>query len=239
MKKLVYLIVLVMTYCGPVKGQVLIAIIFGDKLNTDKLEFGLVVSPSLTNITNIESDYRNGLNLSLYFNVKISDRFFIHPEAIAKGSFGAEGVLPYATGSDSLDALFSEGSIERKIKAFGLLVLGQYRITEKIFIEGGPQVNWMLKSKDIYESTYNGNDLTYTVPISDQVSTFEVGLTGGVGYKFRKEKSVSLTLRYFSGFTDIWKAAAGTQSNSAWTFNIGIPIGASAKNTSTKAQQTQ
>ena len=119
------------------------------------------------------------------------------------------------------------------------MVLGQYRLSEKIFIEGGPQVNWMVKAKDIYESTYNGNDLTYTVPISEQVSTFEVGLTGGVGYKFRKEKSVSLTLRYFAGFTDIWKAAAGPQSNTAWTFNIGIPIGASAKNTSTKAQQTQ
>ena len=148
MKKLVFLILLVMTYCGQVKAQVLIAIIFGDKLNTDKLEFGLVVSPSFTNITNIESEYKSGLNLSLYFNVKISDRFFIHPEAIAKGTFGARYILPYSTGSDTLDSQFAEGSIERKIKAFGLMILGQYRITEKFYAEFGPQVNWMLKSKD-------------------------------------------------------------------------------------------
>jgi hypothetical protein len=234
-----YLIILMMAFCGPVKAQVLIAIIFGDKLNTDKLEFGLVVSPSFTNITNIVSDYKSGLNLSLYFNVKISDRFFIHIEALAKGSFGAEHILPYDTGSDTLDAQFAEGYIQRKIKAFGLMVLGQYRITEKFFAEAGPQVNWMLKSKDIYESTYNGNDLTYTVPISDQVTTFELGLTGGFGYRFKKEKGVSITARYFAGFTDILKAAEGTQSNSMWTINIGIPIGGSSKTNSTKAPQTQ
>ena len=238
MKKLGYLIILMMAFCGPVKGQVLIAIIFGDKLNTDKLEFGLVVSPSFTNITNIESEYKSGLNLSLYFNVKISDRFFIHPEAIAKGTFGARYILPYSTGSDTLDSQFAEGSIERKIKAFGLMILGQYRITEKFYAEFGPQVNWMLKSKDTYESTYNGNDLSYTVPVSDQVATFEVGLTGGFGYRLSKEKGVSLTLMYFAGFTDIWKAAEGTQSNSMWTFNIGIPIG-SSKSTTAKSSQTQ
>jgi hypothetical protein len=238
MKKLGYLIILMMIYCGPVKAQVLIALVFGDKLNTDKLEFGLVVSPSFTKISNIECNYKNGLNLSLYFNVKTSERFFIHLEALAKGSYGAKDIFPYATGSDTLDNLFAEGGILRKIKAFGLMTLGQYRITDQLYIEAGPQVNWMLKSKDIYESTYNGNDLTYTVPISDNVTTFEVGLTGGAGYRLRKEKGVSLTLRYYAGFTDIWKLAEGTQSNSMWTFNIGIPIGGN-KNPNPKPPKKQ
>ena len=227
-----------MAFCGPVKAQVLIALVFGDKLNTDKLEFGLVVSPSFTKITNIECNYKDGLNLSLYFNVKINDRFFIHPEALAKATFGAEDIFPYSTGNDTLDKQFEGGAILRKIKAFGLMVNAQYRITDKIYIELGPQVNWMLKSKDIYEAKYNGNELTYTVPISDKVTTFEVGLTGGLGYRLRKEKGVSLMIRYFSGFTDIWKALDGTQSNTARTYNIGIPVGGN-KNPNPKKPKTQ
>jgi hypothetical protein len=44
-------IVLLNSLSGMVRGQVVIALLFGDKLNTDQLEFGLVVSPVLTNIT--------------------------------------------------------------------------------------------------------------------------------------------------------------------------------------------
>ena len=47
-------------------SQVLIALLFGKHLNTEKLEFGLTVSPSLTNISNIESKYRSIFDLGLY-----------------------------------------------------------------------------------------------------------------------------------------------------------------------------
>lgn len=237
MKKYLSLLLLMMVLCGKVKAQVLIALFFGDKLNTGKLEFGLVVSPSFTDITNIESKTKAGLNLGLYFNIKLSNRFFIHPEVYAKSTLGAEGIPPYGTGSDTLNSLFSEGSIQRRIRALGLVVAAQYRITDKLYVEAGPQANWMLKAKDIYEGSYDGNELTYTVPVSDMISTLDFGITGGIGYRLRKEKGVSLCIRYYAGLTDIWKPEADIQSNSMWTLNIGIPIG-SSKAASTKPSQS-
>ena len=35
---------------------------------------------------------------------------FLHPEAVPKSSLGAEGIAPYGTGSDSLDALFANNA---------------------------------------------------------------------------------------------------------------------------------
>src|SRR5215470_16780274 len=155
--------------CNVAGGQVIIALLFGEKLNTGKVEFGLVGGPTLTNISNIESDKRTGFNLGLYFNIRPDKKFFLHVEGTAKGVFGAKGIIPYSTGNDTLDHLFGAGSVERKIKAFGLPIMGRYAVTPKFFIDAGIQTDMMLKSKDIFTTKVDDNKLEYTRIISDQV----------------------------------------------------------------------
>src|SRR5262245_53716108 len=113
-------IVLLTCFCKLTYAQVVIALLFGDKLNTGTLEFGIVVAPGSTNISNIESKRRENLSLGIYFNIHPDKKFFFHVEGIAKGSFGAESLAPYPVGSDTLNDLFANGSVERKIKAFSL-----------------------------------------------------------------------------------------------------------------------
>ena len=213
------------------QAQVVIALLFGDKLNTGTLEFGIVVTPGFTGLSNIESERRTNLSLGIYFNIHPDKRFFLHVEGIAKGSFGAENISPYSVGNDSLDALFANGSVERKIKAFSLPILARYAITPKFFVEGGIQPNMMLKSKDIFTSKVNDNELTYTRSISDQVTLLDFGIAGGLFYKFRKDKrSMGIGVRYFQGLTDVLKSPIGTQVNSAWQIAVTIPIGAGKVN---------
>ena len=58
-------------------------------------------------------------------------------------------------------------------------------------------------------------------------SQLDFGLTGGLFYKFRKDKrSMGLGIRYFQGLTDILTANNGTQMNVAWQIIVTIPIGA-------------
>jgi len=102
--------ILMFLIAGSARSQIIIALLFGDKLNTGKLEFGLVVTPSLTNLTNTDGKYRSGLNLGLYFNVHPEKKLFVHLEMTAKETLGAKNITPYPTGNDSLDILFSEGS---------------------------------------------------------------------------------------------------------------------------------
>jgi hypothetical protein len=226
MHKIVATLILAGLSC-PASGQVIIALVFGEKLNTEKMEFGIVASPTLTNITNQESQYRTGLNLGLYLNFRPDKRFFLHVEGIAKGSFGAEDIKPYPTQNDTLDNLFASGSIHRKIKTFGLPVLGSYHLTELFFAEAGIQANMRLKVKDQFKTEVMDNDLEYTVDVTKQFTWLDFGLTGGLFYKFRKDrKSMGMGVRYFYGLTDIDKVAKGNQSNSAWLLNITIPVGA-------------
>src|SRR5215510_14904776 len=136
MKKTIVLLCLC-GLCKIMSAQIVIAVLFGDKLNTGKLEFGLVLSPTLTGISNIESKRRGGLDLGIYFNIRPDKKFFIHAEGIAKGSLGAKDLIPYPTGSDTLDNLFADGTVERKIKAFSLPILCRYAISRKFFADAG------------------------------------------------------------------------------------------------------
>jgi hypothetical protein len=230
MKKIACIVLLV-CLCKISSGQVIIALLFGDKLNTDQLEFGIVVTPVWTGISDIESKRRDGLNLGIYFNIHPDKKFFFHIEGTAKGAFGAKEINPYPLGNDTLNALFASGAVERKIKAFSLPVLGRYAITPKFFAEAGIQADMMLKSKDMFKSRVNDNELVYTVNVSDQITLLDFGVDGGFFYKFSKDKrSMGIGIRYFQGLTDIMKGTHGNQANSSWQINVTIPIGAGKVN---------
>lgn len=212
--------------CAFVRAQVIIALLFGDKLNSDEVEFGLVISPTITNITKTESKAKTELNLGLYFNVKMNDNLYLHPEVTVKGSFGAKDLPVYPTGNDSLDNLFSTGTVQRNIRAICLPMLLRFRIYKPLFGQAGIQCDWLLNTKDVFKSEINGNDLRYTIKLEDEVPRFDIGLTAGLEFKLKKDKGMSLGLRYYYGGTDILDTPAGTQMNTAWVFNVHIPIGA-------------
>jgi hypothetical protein len=232
MKLILSLFFLVTVTTKITNAQVVIALLFGEKLNTGKLEFGLVVTPQLTGISNIVSERRNGLNLGIYLNIRSDKKLFIHVEGIAKGAFGAEKLIPYATGSDTLDALFASGTVERKIKAFSLPVLCRYAITPKLFADAGIQPNMRLNVKDFFRAKVNDRELEYTIKVSDEVTRLDFGLAGGLHYKFRNDKrSMGLGIRYYQGLVDILKNTGGKQVNSAWQFVISIPVGTGKSST--------
>src|SRR5689334_16220365 len=114
MKKL-FILLFFAGYTKAVKCQIIIALLFGEKLNSGKLEFGLVLSPAFTNLTNSGGEYRSALNLGMFFNIRPDKKFFLHVELTPKSSIGAKNISPYSLGNDSIDKFFSEGSVERII----------------------------------------------------------------------------------------------------------------------------
>jgi len=233
MKKMLLVILLAVSY-NISNAQVLIAILFGDKLNTGKMEFGITVNPALCGLTNIESSYKTGLNLGIYFNFNPDKKFYFHIEGIAKGSFGAKDIAPYTTNNDTLDALFAEGSVVRKIKAFSLPILGRYALSKKLYLEMGIQPDLILKAHDIFQTKVDDSELDYTIKVTDQFNRIDLGVTGGLFYKFRPDRrSMGMGIRYMQGLTDIYKPITGTQANKSWQLVITIPVGAAPKNPAT------
>jgi hypothetical protein len=205
-------------------GQVLIALLFGEKLNTGKLEFGLTGGLNLANISDIpDAKSRAGLNLALFFNIKLNDNLYIHPEAMPKYPTGVSKLKPYSLNNASLDSLLSSGDVTRKIKNIAVPILVRYRLKGQLFAEGGPQIGLRTKAKDVFES----GDLTYENDIEDNITRFDFGFALGLAQRLRKEPgAMALGIRYYFGVTDTDKFNEGSQKNNVWQINLSIPVGA-------------
>ncbi|HEX4850528.1 MAG TPA: porin family protein, partial [Puia sp.] len=164
--------------------------------------------------------------LALYFTLQLNDRFYFQLEAIPKSPYGAKNIKPYPVGDSSVDNIFKNGSVERKIKTISLPLLIRYRIGGLWFIETGPQIDWMLGGKDIFTVKSGNNELSNTINVDDDITKFDIGWAGGLVYKLKKDVSMAVGIRYFYGLTDIIKSTPGNQHNSAWLMSVYIPIGA-------------
>lgn len=228
-KSILSFLLVLMSY-GSVHSQILISLIFGDKLNSEKLEFGLDGGLAITDIKNLAgSEFRTGLNLGLYFDIQLKENsnFFVHTGVILKSPAGAKGLESYPIGNADLDLLLSDSEIQRKLHYFYVPGLFRYRHSSFFFIEAGPQIGLLRKAEDRFMETVNGeNSLVYSHNIKDDYNTIDFGGTLGVGYKLLKGEGISIGARYYLGFTDILKSGQSSQYNRIGYLFVSIPIGA-------------
>lgn len=219
------------------RSQVLIGLLFGDKLNSDNIAFGLMGGPGFADISHIESKPRTTFNLGLYFSIRLGKKWIIEPEAWAKLGMGAKDIPPYSTGDPGLDSFYKSGSIVREIKGFSGLVTMRYPIWGTLYVEMGPQANLTTKVRDVFVTKAHDNELTYNTDVESHYTKLDFGMVGGLVYRFGPNiHAMSLGTRYYLGLTDIMKDPAGVQSNRMFQINLYIPIGA-AKAAEKSSQQ--
>ena len=84
-------IVFLLSFSSTAHSQVLISLLLGDKLNSDKIEFGLDGGLNWSNIGNLDSNssYRT-FNLGFYFDILVDDKWSINTGVLVKSSLGAD-----------------------------------------------------------------------------------------------------------------------------------------------------
>lgn len=233
MQKSLLFLVLFLLSVGSVRSQILISLIFGDKLNSEKLEFGLDGGLSLTDINNLEgTEMRKSLNLGLYFDIRLRERsdFFLHTGVIIKSSAGAKGLDPYLLGDTDLDVILSESEVQRRLHYFYIPALFRYRHPSFFFVEAGPQIGLLAKAQDRFvDNKSGGNSVMYTNNIIDDYNRIDAGTTLGLGYELLKGEGITIGARYYFGLTNILKNSNTTQQNRVAYFFVSIPIGAHKK----------
>ena len=230
MKKLLLLMIFIVGLPHFSQAQVLISLIFGDKLNSDKMEFGLLGGANLSNMSELpSSEILPGFHLGFYFDLKLKEKLFLHPGVIVKSPLGTQGLAPYPTGDDNLDELFetNDGELARKLRYFHVPVLLKYRFIPRLYVEGGMQLGLMYKAFDEFTaSVEDEDDLVYTVDIKDQIKRIEAGVALGAGYKILKGQGMQIGARYFWGLTDTLKDNPGDAvKNSSLYIYATIPVG--------------
>lgn len=212
-------------------GQILISLLFGDKLNSDGIEFGLDGGLALTNIAGAEeSDMRTTLNLGMYFDIRLRNQWYLHTGFIVKSPGGIKNFDPYPINNPTIAPYIDEASSVRKLSYTHIPAFIRYKYYKNAFVELGPQFGFLRKARDEFSAEINGqDDLTYTRNIRDEYSTWDAGLTLGLGTKIFSENGITLGVRYYYGLTDITTSTTTNQYNRNLYIYTSIPIGADSK----------
>ena len=224
--RIIFLTIL-MAVPATMNAQVLITLLFGEALNSDKIEFGLIGGMNRSYILDIEeSTGKNNFNLGFYFHILMKKNTYLSTGVLVKSNVGATGMATYPIGDEDFDAVYENGTLTKRIGCFYVPILFHQRFNNRWYIEAGPQLGLIHKPIDIFEVEEFGGDLSYKRDVKDEYKHIDAGLLGGIGFKFKKEtKSMSAGINYYYGLVNVSEMPDLTIKNSYVNFYIKIPIG--------------
>ncbi|MCH2216170.1 MAG: PorT family protein [Flavobacteriales bacterium] len=207
-------------------SQILISLLFGDKLNSPNLEFGIDGGISWSEISSLESsDQRGGLNLGFYFDIRIKNNFWLNTGLMLKSAQGLNNLTDGDLVTIGATPHESSGDYGQELSYWYLPVLAKYKFENRIHLELGPQLGLIRNANVRFESS-DGNLTTLIEEDNvDHLNRFDVGVVGGVSYRLLKDMGMSIGVRYYYGFIDIYERVSGT-TNSHIYLHAEIPIGA-------------
>jgi len=217
------------------QSQVLLALLFGDKLQSEKLSFGLNLGSNITTLSNIEeANYKPSFTLGLYFDIKLKrEQWSIHPGVDIKNTFGAHKINPYEIGIPELDSLLASSLVHRKFKMIYVPATVRYTTPSGFGLEGGIQVGLLTRADDIFtrkDLNTKKDELTYRVKNSKSYHRIDFGFRGGLFYKLPKGRGVFINANYQVGMVDMPKENPGKPNrNMGFQVNVSIPVGVKDK----------
>lgn len=227
MKKYTWVVILLFSIQS-VNSQVLISLIFGDKLNSPKVEFGLEGGANFSTISNLEgAKNRTDFNLGFYFDFKLKNpAWIINTGVIVKSTMGANGLAVYSLDDAALDNAFAGGHVDRKINYFNVPIMIKYKFDNNIYVKAGTQLGLLSKAYDEFKSNYEGEDLVYKNKIRDQIHVIDAGLAIGAGYRLMGGNGMNIGVNYYHGLVTVMKGDSNpNQYNRSFYLTVGIPIG--------------
>lgn len=216
-------------------AQVIIVAIFGDQLNSGKIEFGLDGGYNASWLMGQQSAQTlNNFNLGFFFHVKLTEKSFISTGVHVKSNVGGSGMPAYPIGDPAFDAVYANGERTTKLSVFYVPIMWQQRFNQ-FFVEGGIQPGLVSRVNDIFTVDGYGGKQEYTRDVSDDYTRLDFGFVGGVGYRLKPGPvATSLGVDYYHGVVDIYKPQNLSITNSSLYVYFRIPIGAGEKNKNKK-----
>jgi hypothetical protein len=227
MKKVIFFIALFFSFYAA-QSQVLMSLIFGDKLNSPNIEFGLEGGANFSAISNLDNaHYRTDFNLGFYFDFNLKNPSWIfNTGVIVKSTMGANGIAVYSLNDEKLDAVFAEGSVKRKIQYFNVPLMIKYKFNNNIYVKGGTQLGLLSRAYDEFSQNYNSEDVEYKNNIRDKIHVIDAGLALGLGYRLKVGSGINLGVQYYYGLVPLMKGdASPNQYNRSLYVTAGLPIG--------------
>ena len=212
-----------------VQSQVLISLLLGDKLNSDGVEFGLEGGFNFSKISKLESNrYLPLFNLGFYFDIRLKNKWYLYTGVLVKSGMGTNRLSENDLNFLQIEVFPEEGNYSQKINYFMVPAQAKYKFKNSIYIEVGPQFGLMYKAWVEFNSNVEGKDARIKDYNEEMIQRLDMGIMAGAGYQLLKGKGLTIGLKYYYGFIDVYKNKAGTKNSSIF-LKINIPIGAKKK----------
>lgn len=231
MKKLGTLFIVLLFSSFTVHSQVLISLLLGDKLNSDKIEFGLEGGGNFSSIIGMDSKkYVSDWNIGFYFVYKLKKSWYVNTGVLVKAKMGSgkltQNDLDFLGVNFPDSCLVDDGDYAQKINAFIVPAMARYMFKNRMYVEFGLQGS--LRYKAWVE--YNSKDKEELFHIKEynkkSTNPIDVGALAGIGYRFNNKRTgMTLGIKYYYGFTNVYKGVPGMHNNSLFV-KANIPIGA-------------
>ncbi len=210
------------------KAQVLISLIFGDKLNSEHVEFGLDGAFNFANQRGESSSYTRFFNLGFYFDFDInkSSKWLLGTGVMVKSNMGAENLPFYSTGDAELDVLFKDGTVNRKISYFNVPILIKRNLFKGLYLGAGPMLGLRSKAYDTYTANPTGNgQINYRKNIKDDIKSLDAGILTSLQYKLGQTGGMSIFIKYYYGLVDINDSEFDSNIyNQSFYVGVTIPV---------------
>ena len=214
------------------QSQILIALVFGDKLQSEKMSFGLTAGLNSSALKGFEfSRTAARLKFGLFFNFKLNDRLILSPEFLFSSGYGQQNIPFYSTGSSLVDSSIVDAEITRLLNYFSLPVMLKVRTWDQLYVNVGFQTSLRKESTDRYLEELGDDQIVYSKSIKNDLNPIDVGGLIGFSYILFKGKGAGINLNYYHGFTNINNGtlAGGDMYNRSIQASANIPIGTKSK----------
>lgn len=220
-------------------SQVLLSILFGDKLNSDGIEFGLEGGFNFSNVGTLEASKTfSDFNLGFYFDIRLKEQWRLYTGVLVKMRMGDSDLSEADLAFLGIPLEEEEGKYEQRLNYFLLPALIKYRFQNRLYAEAGPKFGLRYQAKVVFETEDGDRSTRVEINNRDLTNPFEAGIAAGFGYRFRETNSVTLGLRYYYGFTNVYKGVSGSNNRTLF-LKLNVPIGAGKKKEKEQKDESQ
>lgn len=208
---------------------------------SQEIKFGAKVG---LNLSNLSGDYPTGIdehNSKIGFHIggfaeyEINDKFIIQPELLFSTQGNTYGYKDYYGGGSYYDG----ADYNLKLNYLNLPIILKYKIIEKLSIDFGPQIGYLMSAKTKIDVTEDSRDPSqnYSVEIdmlNDGIYNFGGTIVQGkasanrfdfslnIGTSYDITEKIFIQGRYNLGLSTVDKNSTNGASTNSWNMKNGV-----------------
>lgn len=230
LKKYSFVVFLLLIGCQSLKGQALIALLFGKKITNDRLKVGIILGASSSWLENATGQRpRVGFAIGAYTSYDFNDKWQGVLDIIMKSPKGAKDIRYENTFITPDDPQLVGTEIDRNITYLTVAPLIRYKFSPSFGIAVGPHLGARVTARDTYQKSMDQGELSYRYNSKDYTHLADAGATFDIQYVLMKGKGLRLNAQFNLGLVNIYKNTNMAAYNRQVLLTVGIPIGGGAK----------